>query len=175
MSVFTGELKRRQCYWLVRPRLFSLIALNAMASFLATGSVHAGDPDLAQRTIGFTQFQTNLPGGRHPNVSTMRARVIHGDRSGSRALAEELVDGLDTWTQFVGWSPDGQQAIVGRGWQDPENAKWEEKHKTFRMEPGKWMLDSCLVDMKSGNVVNLTAVERVSNYNGGLFNDSTTC
>lgn len=169
MSVFTGELKRRQCYWLVRPRLFSLIALNAMASLLVTGSVHAGDPDLAQRTIGFTQFQTNLPGGRHPNVSTMRARVIHGDGSDSRALAEELVDGLDTWTQFVGWSPDGQQAIVGRGWQDPENAKWEEEHKTFRMEPGKWMLDSCLVDMKSGNVVNLTAVERVSNYNGGLF------
>ncbi|MBX9652262.1 hypothetical protein K2Y11_01445 [bacterium] len=140
-----------------------------IVSIFGQQSIHADDPELAKRTIGFTQFQTNLPGGRHPNISTMRARLINGDGSGSRAIAEELVDGPDTWTQFVGWSPDGQQAIVGRGWQDPENAKWEEEHKTFRMEPGKWMLDSCLVDMKSGRVVNLTAVERVSNYNGGLF------
>jgi Tol biopolymer transport system component len=55
------------------------------------------------------------------------------------------------------------------GWEDPENARWEEEHKTFRMEPGKWMLDSCLLDLASGKLTNLTAVERVSHYNGGLF------
>ena len=80
-----------------------------------------------------------------------------------------LVDDPNSWTQFVGWSPDGLQAIVCRGWQDPLNAAWEEEHKTFRMEAGKWMLDSCLVELATGAVSNLTAVDRVSHYNGGLF------
>ena len=29
--------------------------------------------------IGYTQFQSNLPGGRHANVRTMRAAVIRID------------------------------------------------------------------------------------------------
>jgi Tol biopolymer transport system component len=37
------------------------------------------------------------------------------------------------------------------------------------MEPKKWLLDSCLVEMATGKVSNLTAVDRVSHYNGGLF------
>jgi Tol biopolymer transport system component len=37
------------------------------------------------------------------------------------------------------------------------------------MEPGKWMLDSCLLDLASGELTNLTAIGRVSHYNGGLF------
>ena len=51
---------------------------------------------------------------------------------GRRLLADELANDADAWTQFAGWSPDGKIAIVGRGWQTPENAKWEEDHKTFR-------------------------------------------
>jgi len=37
------------------------------------------------------------------------------------------------------------------------------------MDEGKWKLDSCLVDLDTGKTVNLTAVDRVSHYNGGLF------
>ncbi len=37
------------------------------------------------------------------------------------------------------------------------------------MEPKKWLLDSCLVAIATGKVSNLTAVDRVSHYNGGLF------
>jgi Tol biopolymer transport system component len=37
------------------------------------------------------------------------------------------------------------------------------------MEPGKWSLDCCLVDLETGAVFNATAVDRVSHYNGGLF------
>ena len=58
---------------------------------------------------------------------------------------------------------------MNRGWQDPENAKWEEEHKQFRMSPGNWQLDSCLVDLQDGQVTNVTAVKRVSNDNGGVF------
>ena len=84
-------------------------------------------------------------------------------------LAEELANEPDTWTQFAGWSPTGKTAIVGVGWQSPENAKWEEANKRFRMDEGKWKLDSYLLDIASGKVVNVTAVDRVSHYNGGLF------
>lgn len=119
--------------------------------------------------IGYTELRTNLPGGRHANVRTMRAIVAQADGGGRKTIASGLVDSPNAWTQFAGWSPDGKQAIVSRGWQDPENAQWEEEHKAFRMNPGKWSLDSCLVDNVSGKITNVTAVDRVSHYNGGLF------
>ena len=129
----------------------------------------AAEPVDARSLIGFTELQTNLPGGRHANVRTMRAVVVRSDGTERKWIAEELADDPNAWTQFAGWSPDGMRAIVSRGWQAPENAKWEDEHKTFRMEPGKWSLDSCLVDLATGKVANVTGVERVSHYNGGLF------
>ncbi len=119
--------------------------------------------------IGYTELQTNLPGGRHANVRTMRATVVKGDGSGRRFIAEELAHEPDTWTQFAGWSPDGSTAIIGRGWQSPKNAQWEEEHKTFRFTPEGWSLDSYLVNLATSKTENVTAVERVSFYNGGLF------
>ncbi|VTR93638.1 translocation protein : Protein TolB OS=Hyalangium minutum GN=tolB PE=3 SV=1: PD40: PD40 [Gemmata massiliana] len=119
--------------------------------------------------IGYTELKTNLPGGRHANVRTMRAAVVKADGTGRRLVAEELAKEPDTWTQFAGWAPDGKSAIIGAGWQSPENAKWEEANKQFRMEEGKWKLDSCLLDFASGKVTNVTGVDRVSHYNGGLF------
>jgi TolB protein len=119
--------------------------------------------------IGFTQLRTNLPGSRHANVRTMRAVVIRADGTQQEELAEQLADEPDAWTQFAGWSPGGQQAVVLRGWQDPQNAIWEEEHRTFRMEPGNWLVDACLVDRSTRRVTNVTAVDRVSHYNSGLF------
>lgn len=64
--------------------------------------------------------------------------------------------------------PDGKHAVVLSLWESPENAVWERKHKTFRMTEG-WLTDACLMDLASGKVTNLTAVDRVSIYNTGLF------
>jgi TolB protein len=119
--------------------------------------------------IGYTELRTDLPGGRHANVRTMRAAMVRADGTGRTLVGEELAKEADTWTQFAGWSPDGKTAVVGVGWQSPENAEWEEEHKTFRMEDGKWKLDSCLLDLATGKATNLTAVDRVSHYNAGLF------
>jgi Tol biopolymer transport system component len=119
--------------------------------------------------IGYTEHRTNLPGGRHANVRTMRATVVRADGTGRTAAGEGLTKDADTWTQFAGWSPDGKTAVVGVGWQSPENAKWEEEHKTFRMEDGKWKYDTCLFDLATGEATNVTAVDRVSHYNSGLF------
>lgn len=119
--------------------------------------------------IGYNELRTNLPGGRFANTSTMRAIVVRADGKGRRELAKELALKPNTWTQFSGWSVDGKQAFVHIGWEDPENAAWEEEHKSFRMEPGKWLIDCCLVSLSTGHVKNLTAVERISNYNTGVF------
>ncbi|HPM82363.1 MAG TPA: hypothetical protein PLF81_16760 [Candidatus Anammoximicrobium sp.] len=133
------------------------------------GVVHAAEPEPADRLIGYTEFQTNLPGRRHANVRTMRAVVVKADGSGRRLVAPELADESDTWTQFAGWSPDGQTAVVARGWESPDNARWEEEHQTFRFTQDGWQLDAFLVDLATAKATNVTAVERVSFYNSGLF------
>lgn len=144
--------------------------IAAVAVLVAvTTDVRAGEPPPAERLIGYTELQTNLPGGRHANVRTMRAHVVQADGSGRRVLAEELANEPDAWTQFAGWSPDGKTAIIGCGWQSPENARWEEEHKTFRHTKEGWLVDSYLVEIATGQATNVTAVERVSFYNGVFF------
>jgi TolB protein len=123
----------------------------------------------ASELIGYTELQTNLPGGRHANVRTMRAMVVNADGSGRRALADGLANEHDAWTQFAGWSPDGKQAIILRGWESPENARWEEDHKTFRFTNEGWLVDTFLLDLATGELTNVTAVDRVSFYNSALF------
>ncbi len=125
-------------------------------------------PALKQQ-IGYTELRTDLQGGRHANVRTMRAALVNVDGSGRRLIAEHLANQPDAWTQFAGWSPDGKTAVVSRGWQSPDNARWEEENKTFRFTKDGWLLDSFLVDLAKSTATNVTAVERVSFYNGGLF------
>jgi Tol biopolymer transport system component len=129
-----------------------------------------------QPLIGYTEFRTDLPGGRHTNVATMRAVVAAMDGTGRRVLADDLTRVSDTWTQLAGWSPDGKLAIIGRGWEGPENGRWEEEHKTFRYSAEGWLYDMYLLDLATGKAVNLTGVDRVSFHNTGLFfwpNDPT--
>ena len=119
--------------------------------------------------IGYTEHRTNLPGGRHANVSTSRAMRVRVDGTERQAVAEELAKEPGAWTQFAGWSPDGSTAIVLRGWESPENAQWEEQHKSFRFTPDGWLVDTFLLDLKTGQTQNVTSIDRVSFYNSGLF------
>ncbi len=119
--------------------------------------------------IGYTEYRTNLPGGRYANVATMRACVVRADGRGRKALCPELAAPLGAWTQFAGWSPDGRTAIIGSGWESAGNAAWEEAHGTFRFDEGAWRYDTLLVDMATGVATNVTAVDRVSHYNSGVF------
>jgi Tol biopolymer transport system component len=95
--------------------------------------------------------------------------LVKADGSGQRRLAADLANEAGAWTQFAGWSPDGKTAVIGRGWESVENARWEEEHKTFRFSQEGWLYDSYLVDMATEKAVNVTATERVSFYNTGLF------
>ena len=122
-----------------------------------------------QQLIGYTAMRTDLPGGRHANIRTMRAHVMNADGTGAREMAAELITEPDAWTQFAGWSPDGKTAIVVRGWQSPENAAVEEERQQFHFTKDGWLLDSYLVDIATGTAQNVTSVDRVSFYNGGLF------
>ncbi|MBI2192174.1 MAG: PD40 domain-containing protein [Planctomycetes bacterium] len=118
--------------------------------------------------IGYSEYRADLPGGMLPYMSSMRACVVQADGTDRKRVGEKLLQRPDSWTQFAGWSPDGRQGIIGSGWESRENAAWEEQHQTFRMTDG-WLYDVCLVDLATGEAVNLTAVERVSIYNSGLF------
>ena len=133
------------------------------------GFARAAEPDLPNRLIGYNEHRTNLPGGRYANVTTNRAMLVQADGTHRRPLAAELANEAGAWTQFAGWSPDGRMAVVGRGWESAENAQWEEEHKTFRFNSESWLYDSYLVDVATGTAENVTAVDRVSFYNPGLF------
>lgn len=147
---------------------FCRFALLAFVVWQASAQDAASPAPLADYEVGYTEFRTNLPGGRHANVTTMRAHLVRADGSDRRVIAESLAREPYTLTQFAGWSPDGQYALIGSAWESPENAAWEEEHKSFRMTEG-WRYDTCLVDPETGAIENLTAVDRVSDYNTGLF------
>jgi TolB protein len=126
-------------------------------------------PGRAEPLIGYTELATNLPGGRHANVVTMRAALTRTDGTEHRLIAAELATDPNSWTQFAGWSPDGRLAIIGRGWESPENGRWEEEHKQFRHTAQGWLYDVFVVNLATGASTNLTAIDRVSFYNTGLF------
>ena len=141
-----------------------------MSALAFVGSARGADEaPMSLPLVGYNEHRTNLPGGRHANVSTNRAMVVKADGTERRSIGGELVNEVGTWTQFAGWSPDGETAVVLRGWESVENAQWEEEHKTFRFTPEGWLVDSYLVDLATGKAENVTGVERVSFYNSGLF------
>lgn len=118
--------------------------------------------------IGYTEHRNDLPEGQFENWRTSRAFMVQADGESRREIGKELISKENSWTQFAGWSPDGKKAVVLSLWESPENAAWERANKTFRMTEG-WLVDSCLLDVESGNIQNLTEVDRVSIYNTGLF------
>lgn len=123
--------------------------------------------DRAQYTLGYTEMQRDDPRGQFYNWRTKRAVVCRADGTQRREIGQEWLTEENRWTQFAGWWPDGR-AIISVAWESPENYAWEREHQTFRMTEGNWLLDGCLVDLEDGALLNLTAVERVSNYNAGL-------
>jgi len=148
------------------PTPLSRRAFLATAVLAAAAANRANAANSRPPRIGYTEYRTNLP-TRYANQITARACVVGADGRGRLELAPELAQEPHAWTQFAGWSPDGALAILGRGWESPENGAWEEEHKTFRMTEG-WLYDMYTFDMASKALVNLTAVERVSDYNTGI-------
>ena len=140
--------------------------LLAFSTALPGASAPAAWPE---QFIGYTELRSDLPGGRHANVRTMRATVVKADGTGRRLVAAELADDDDTSTQWAGWSPDGNMAVIHRSWKSQENAKWEEANKAFRFTKEGGLLDSYFVDLATGKAENITALERVSFYNTGVF------
>jgi len=86
----------------------------ALLSYATAPAAEPKSPDRPTRfrSSGYTEMKTNLPGGRHANVRTMRAVVVNADGSGRRLLAVELAKESNSWTQFANWSTDGKQAII---------------------------------------------------------------
>ena len=129
-----------------------LAALATLAAALESAALFAADRDDRPPGLltGYTEFRTDLPGGRYVNDWTMRAVVVKADGTGRRVLAEELTREKGSWTQFVGWSPDGKAARLSRNWKSEEVGKWEEEHKTFRPVGEGFRHDAYLVGLASG-------------------------
>ncbi len=147
----------------------SRVAPQQLVSRQLARNESARPPAPPATQIGYNEHRTNLPGGRHANVRTNRAMIIDASAENRKPIAASLLDQADVWTQFVGWSPDGQTAIVGRVWESEENAKWEEQNRQFRFTSEGWQYDTFLLDMRTGKTTNVTAVDRVSFYNTGVF------
>jgi len=110
----------------------------AMSALAFVGSASGADePPMSLPLVGYNEHRSNLPGGRHANVSTNRAMVVKADgtdrRSDRRSIGGELVNEAGTGTQFAGWSPDGKTAVVLRGWECVENAQCH----ALRCSPGQ--------------------------------------
>ncbi|HQL96395.1 MAG TPA: hypothetical protein PL005_17100, partial [Candidatus Hydrogenedentes bacterium] len=84
-----------------------VMRLPALAALLLLSGAAFAFPPM----LGYTELRTDLPGGRHANVRTMRALVVNADGTDRREVGGELADGPDVWTQFAGWSPDGRRAV----------------------------------------------------------------
>src|SRR5262249_7798431 len=91
----------------LRYRSLSLVAAGLGSGLLLAGARAEALPDTL---IGYTEFRTDLPGGRYVSEATMRAVLVKADGTGRRVLAEELTREKGSWTQLVGWSPDGKAA-----------------------------------------------------------------
>src|SRR5215831_2088957 len=109
-----------------------VLRLGAAAAALGPGFLRAAGDKPPDLLIGYTEYRTDLPGGRHANIKTRRAVVVKADGTGRRVLAEELTREAGYSTQFVGWSPDGTAARLSCDWKSEEVGKWEEEHKDFR-------------------------------------------
>ncbi len=154
---------RLQCWF-----AFRLIAfVSCCCVWSQTGKSYA-DETRPSQLIGYTEGRNDLPQGQHANWVTKRACLVGADGTRRQTVGNALIKDQQSWTQFGGWSPDGKQAIVLSGWESPENAAWERQHKTFRMTEG-WLMDACLLDMATGTIANVSAVDRVSDYNTVSF------
>jgi Tol biopolymer transport system component len=118
--------------------------------------------------IGYSECRNDLPDGQYANWLTKRSYVVCADGTKRREIGGEIIQDQYSWTQFGGWSPDGSKAVLLSARETPENAAWERKNKTFRMTQG-WLMDACLLDLASGQLTNVSAVDRVSNYNSVSF------
>jgi hypothetical protein len=97
----------------IRPACRAAWLAFAIGLLVLSTSAPAAPPELADRQLGFTELRTDLPGGRHANVRTMRAVVSNADGSQPRRVAEQLASQPDTWTHCAGWSPDGHWLLYG--------------------------------------------------------------
>ena len=160
-----GHRARGENHFQILAGWFPLVMVVVLGNVAPALSAEREAPSLL---IGYTEGRNDQQGGQFANWVTHRACVVRADGTGRMVVGGELASKKDSWTQFGGWSPDGRQAVVLSLWESPENAAWERQHKTFRMTEG-WLVDSCLLDMGSGRLTNLTAIDRVSIYNTGLF------
>ena len=147
---------KRKSLWLSLPLHLALVAGICSCA----GPRH-------QYWIGYSDKRCDDPRGQFYNGRTQRAMIVRADGTDRHEVGTSLIRDENSWTQFVRWWPDGR-VVLSAAWESPENADWEHEHKTFRFDKGGWLTDVCLVDVDTGKILNLSAVERISHWNAGM-------
>ena len=124
--------------------------------------------DRHQYLIGYNDTQCDDPRGQYYNGLNKRAVVVRADGTGRREVGQSLVNRECQVVGFAGWWPDGR-AVIGLSYKSLEVGQWEQTNRTFAHGRKDGIeIDCCLVDIDTGEAVNMTAIERVSNHNAGL-------
>lgn len=144
-----------------------LIALALLLMNAACKSTQLAATTRSNYLLGYTEMRCDDARGQFYNWRTRRAMIVRADGSKRREIGSSAITNENSWTGFVSWWPDGR-AVINTSWESPENYAWEKEHRTFRMSEGNWLTDCCLVDVATEQMINVTAVERVSNYSPGL-------
>lgn len=122
--------------------------------------------------IGYTQHATALPGGRRANVVTGRAMLL-GPGNPPVAVAVDLADEPGSWTQFVGWLPDGTQIGCHENYRvwladtDGAGRQMIDTGHPFNFAPvwspdGAWRLDGSHRDLSGGGRARNLFVKRLA-------------
>ena len=147
-----------------------MAAVLCLSALVLTSGCQSPSALLAQRShymVGYTDSRCDDPRGQYYNGLTRRAMVVRADGSERRAIGQLLVTREYQAATITGWWPDGR-AILNVGYKSPEIGAWETQNKTFAKTTDGQESDCFLVDIGTGQAVNLTAVERVSPVNRGL-------
>ena len=147
-----------------------LVTVSWVAVVALASGCQSRDVSMAQRAhyiVGYTDSRCDDPRGQYYNGLTRRAMVVRADGSEQREIGRSLITRECQAATITGWWRDGR-AIVHVGYKSTEVGAWETQNRTFAKTTDGQESDCWLVDVETGQSVNLTAVERVSPVNRGL-------
>lgn len=133
------------------------------------------DPSLTDLPydVGFTILNTQLPYGRYDSQSSMRPKIIHAHTQAIEDISLGSIDNpKNTGSEFLNFYHDARTVYFSKCWEDPQNGMIEQLVGEFRYSAANYLCDTYSYDRKTGIATNLTAIDRVSYYNGGALETS---
>jgi TolB protein len=126
--------------------------------------------------IGVTVNRTDLPFGRYDGMTSRRPHLLRSDLSEDTRLAAFNDNTGTTGVAVANFSRDGRIIYFQSNHEDPQWGMREEAYQMILPDPSKYLVDTYSLDNDTGEVINLSSRNRVSNFNQGpdLWNADPT-